>query len=95
MCLGQYDELSTGSPPSRVITAESVSAESELTRKWTAPSTNSAFAPPGWLLEIPHVPAMPLPGPRPHRQVGAVRAERNPGCCRSPSGELITGAAWL
>ena len=28
------------------------------------PSTKRVFAPPGWLLEIPHVPAMPFPGPR-------------------------------
>ena len=25
---------------------------------------NNAFAPPGWLLEIPHMPPLPRPGPR-------------------------------
>ena len=72
----QYDEPSITSPPSRVIKAVSVSAERELVRKWTAPSTKSVFAPPGWLLEIPHVPADAFPRSAVrHGQVGPVRID--------------------
>ena len=53
----------------------SVSAERELVKKWTHPSTKRVFAPPGWLLEIPHVPAAFARSPVRHGQVGPIRID--------------------
>ena len=72
----QYDAALITSPPSRVIKAVSVWAETELVKKWTAPSTKRVFAPPGWLLEIPHVPRDAFPrSPVRHGQVGSIRID--------------------